>query len=82
MKRFAETDKTTAVTPVITKPTQVPDHVRQHPRRDKPRDDNRRGYSQKCIKYHPNHHPLITLGVEFYLVSKILQYFTPSIFIF
>ena len=35
-----------------------------------------------CAKYHPNHHPLNTLGVESYLGSKILQYFVPSNFIF
>ena len=33
-------------------------------------------------KYHPDHRPLNTLRVEFYLGSKIRQYFVPSSFIF
>lgn len=37
---------------------------------------------RKCMKYHLIHHPLNTLGVVSYLALLMLQYLTPSIFIF
>ena len=37
---------------------------------------------KKYTEYHPCHHPLNTLGVEYYFAYQMREYSVPSIFIF
>lgn len=84
MKRFSDTCEPVVRIPVIVEPVQVQvplavvvPEIRNVPVAI-PVLPDRTDYT----KYHLRHHPLITLGIESYLGSLILQYLVRSSFIF